>query len=99
MPNNKDDKDIEIIPPDRSQRDGQPEWIRISVEDGRKAFKSLPLHKRILLIASWIAGLIAVAVVVFLIAASVILIWIPLLIAIVLMVGVYVFFRTRLMRR
>lgn len=96
---NDKDKDIEIIPPGASQRRGGEEWIYISLDDSARAFKALPLHKRILLGLSWFAGLVVLGVILFLIVASAVLIWIPLLIAIALVTAAVVFFRTRLFRR
>lgn len=96
----KDPRDIEIIPPDsadRRQRDA--EWIYISLDGDRKAFSELPLHKRILLGATWLAGLLVLGLIVFLIVASAVLIWIPLLLAAGLVTASYIFFRTRFMRR
>lgn len=96
----KDPRDIEIIPPDgadRRQRDA--EWIYISLDGDRTAFSELPLHKRILLGATWLAGLLVFGLIVFLIVASAVLIWIPLLLAAALVTAGYIFLRTRFMRR
>jgi fatty acid desaturase len=99
MPPEKDDKDIEIIPPDRTRRNGDAEWISISFDDSARAFRELPLHKRILLGASWLAGILIFAAIVFLIIASAVLIWIPLLLAAIFIVSLFVFFRTKFGRR
>ncbi|MBY0530960.1 MAG: hypothetical protein K2P86_03210 [Xanthobacteraceae bacterium] len=99
MPSDNDKKDIEIIPPDRPRRERQAEWIYISFGDGAKAFNELPLHKRILLGASWLAGLIVVGIILFLIVASAVLIWIPLLLAAAVITGLVMFFRTKFRRR
>jgi hypothetical protein len=99
MPADKDDRDIEIIPPDRSRSQDRNEWVRISLGHNAKAFSDLPLHKRILLGASWLAGLILFAVIVFLILASAVLIWIPLLLAAAVIASVVFLVRTRFRRR
>jgi hypothetical protein len=100
MPSNDDKRDIEIIPPDgKRRRDNDPEWISISFGGTANPFKDLPLHKRILLAAGWLAGAIVLGVIVFLIIASAVLIWIPLLLAIALIVSLFVFFRTKFRRR
>jgi hypothetical protein len=59
----------------------------------------LPLHKRILLGATWLASALVLGVIVFLIVASAVLIWIPLLLAAVLITGLVIFFRTKFRRR
>lgn len=101
MPTDRDknDKDIEIIPPDRSGRRGDEQWIHVSVGDGAKAFNDLPLHKRILLGAASLAGAVVFGLTVFLIIASAVLIWIPLLLATILIAGIFLFFRAKLRRR
>ena len=100
MPSNDDKRDIEIIPPDgRRPRDNEPEWISISFGGTANPFKDLPLHKRILLAAGWLAGAIIFGAIVFLIIASAVLIWIPLLLAIILVASLVVFFRTKFRRR
>lgn len=100
MPTNKDERDIEIIPPDApGSRSRDPEWIYVSFDGSAKAFKDLPLHKRILLWAMSIAGAVVLGVIVFLIVASAVLIWIPLMLAVAVIVGVVVFFRTKFRRR
>ncbi len=99
MASRRDDKDIEIIPPERSQRDGRTEWVYVSLDDRAKAFKDLPLHKRLLLGAIWLAGAVLIGVIVFLVVASAVLIWIPLLLAIAVITGLVMFFRTKLGRR
>jgi hypothetical protein len=100
MPSDKDkDKDIEIIPPgDQRRRGNDPEWISISFGGSANPFKDLPLHKRILLAASWLAGAIVLAAIVFLVIASAVLIWIPLLLATILIGGLVLFFRTKFRR-
>jgi hypothetical protein len=98
MPSDKDDKDIEIIPPGEQQRWGRDEWLYVSFEDGAKAFRDLPLHKRILIGASWLAGLLVVGAILFLIVASAVLIWIPLLLAGTIITAVVVFFRAKFRR-
>jgi hypothetical protein len=99
MPSERDDKDIEIIPPDRSRRDGRTEWVYVSSDGTAKTFKDLPLHKRLLLGAAWLAGAVLLGVIVFLVVASAVLIWIPLLLAIAVITGLVMFFRTKLRRR
>jgi hypothetical protein len=98
MPSEKDDRDIEIIPPGEQQRRGRDEWVYVSFEDGAKAFRDLPLHKRILMGAAWLGGLLVIATILFLIVASAVLIWIPLLIAIAIVTTVVVFLRTKFRR-
>jgi hypothetical protein len=98
MPSDKD-RDIEIIPPgDKSRRDNDPEWVSISF-GSTNPFKDLPLHKRVLLAASWLAGAIVLGLIIFLIIASAVLIWIPLLLATILIATLIVFFRTKFRRR
>ena len=81
MPSDKD-RDIEIIPPgEQRRRNNEPEWISISFGGNANPFKDLPLHKRILLAASGLVGAIVLATIVFLVIASAVLIWIPLLLA------------------
>jgi hypothetical protein len=99
MPADKHDKDIEIIPPGQSQRRGGDEWIHISLENGAKAFRDLPLHKRLLLGAAWLGGLLVFATIIFLIIASAVLIWIPLLLATAIVTAMIVFLRARFRRR
>lgn len=100
MPSNNDkDRDIEIIPPGKQrQRDNDPEWISISFGGSANSFKDLPLHKRILLAASGLVGAIVLATIVFLVIASAVLIWIPLLLATILIGGLILFFRTKFRR-
>jgi hypothetical protein len=98
MPSNDDKKDIEIIPPGESRRGEDSEWIYIS--DGKtNPFKDLPLHKRILLGAAWLAGALVLGVIVFLIVASAVLIWIPLLLAAITIATLVIVFRTKFRRR
>lgn len=99
MPSDKDDRDIEIIPPGNSRQRGREEWIYVSFEDGAKAFRDLPLHKRILIGAAWLAGILVLGLIVFLIVASAVLIWIPLLLAGALITALVLFFRSRFQRR
>lgn len=99
MPSDKDDRDIEIIPPDQPRQRGDREWVHISFEDSANAFKRLPLHKRILLGATWLAGILIAVTLVFLIVASAVLIWIPLLLAMALITAIVVFFRAKFRRR
>lgn len=96
---NKDDK-IEIIPRDPSRRrERGEEWVYISFEDSANAFKALPLHKRIFYAMASLLGLLLIGAIVFLIFASVVLIWIPLLIATIFVVGGIAYFRARLFGR
>lgn len=99
MPSDKDDRerDIEIIPPGNPR--GREEWIYVSFGDGAKTFSELPLRQRILLGAAWLAGIVLIGVILFLILASAILIWIPLLLAIAVISAVVVFFRTKFRRK
>ena len=99
MPPEKDERDIEIIPPGAQRKRGDPEWIHVSFEDGAKAFGQLPLHKRILLGATWLAGIVIAIALIGLIVASAVLIWIPLLLATAAIAAVVVMFRTRFRRR
>lgn len=100
MPSDKNEKDIEIIPPgEKPRRGNDPEWISISFGSNTNPFKDLPLHKRILLAASWLAGAIVLGFIVFLVIASAVLIWIPLLLATILIGGLILFFRTKFRRR
>lgn len=100
MPSDDNRRDIEIIPPgEKRRRDNDTEWVFISFESGAKAFQELPLHKRILFAAGWLAGVIVLGLIVFLIIASAVLIWIPLLLATILIVSLIVFFRTKFGRR
>jgi hypothetical protein len=99
MSPDKDDRDIEIIPPGQSRQGGREEWVYVSFEGGAKAFRNLPLHKRILLGASWLAGIGLIGVILFLIVASAVLIWIPLLLATAVITAVVLFFRSRFRRR
>jgi hypothetical protein len=100
MASNNDPKDIEIIPPDEARRrEKNPEWVYISFDSAANPFRTLPLHKRILLGAAWLASLLAVGVIVFLIVASAVLIWIPLLLAAGVITALVVFFRTKFRRR
>ncbi len=96
----KDQKDIEIIPPDEARRrDRGPEWIHVSFDGTANPFRDLPLHKRILIGAAWLAGLLVFGFIVFLIIASAVLIWIPLLLAIAAITAFVVFVRTRFARK
>lgn len=100
MPSDKDQRDIEIIPPDEARRrDRDTAWIHVSFDGSTKSFKDLPFHKRVLLAATWLAGLIVFGFIVFLVIASAVLIWIPLLLATILIVSLVVFFRTKFLRR
>jgi hypothetical protein len=99
MPAEKNEKDIEIIPPNRGRSQDRAEWVHISFGDSAKAFSDLPLHKRILLGASWLAGLLVFVVIVFLILASAVLIWIPLLLATAAIASIIFLFRTKFRRR
>jgi hypothetical protein len=99
MSSDKDDKDIEIIPPGQSRQRGREEWVYVSFEDGAKAFRDLPLHKRILLGASWLAGIVLIGVILFLIVASAVLIWIPLLLATAVITAAVLFLRARFRQR
>ncbi|MBX3513816.1 MAG: hypothetical protein KF826_09045 [Xanthobacteraceae bacterium] len=100
MPSDRDEKDIEIIPPDAT-RSGKrdPEWVYISVNGSAYSFKDLPLHKRIMLIAAWLGGLLVAGFMIFLVVASAVLIWIPLLLAIAAITAFVLFFRTKFRRR
>ena len=95
MPSDKDDRDIEIIPPGQSRQHDREEWIRVSFGDGAKSFRDLPLRQRILLGAMWFAGIVVIGVILFLILASAILIWIPLLLATAAITALVLFFRTK----
>lgn len=95
MPSGKDDRDIEIIPPDQSRQRGDREWARISFENSAEAFRKLPLHKRILLGAAWLIGILITVTLIFLVVASAVLIWIPLLLTVALIAAVVVFFRKK----
>lgn len=100
MPSDKNDKDIEIIPPDGARRDRRdPEWVYISANGSSYSFKDLPLHKRIMLAAAWLGGLLVIGFVIFLIVASAVLIWIPLLLAIAAITAFVLFFRAKFYRR
>jgi hypothetical protein len=100
MPSDHDKKDIEIIPPgDKRRRDNDPEWISVSFGSTSNPFKDLPLHKRILLAAGWLAGALVLGAIVFLVIASAVLIWIPLLLATILILSLFVFFRTKFRQR
>jgi len=100
MAPNNDPKDIEIIPPDEARRrEKNPEWIYVSFDGAANPFKDLPLHKRILLGATWLTSLLIVGFIIFLIVASAVLIWIPLLLAIGVITALVVFFRTKFRRR
>lgn len=98
MSKDRDDRDIEIIPPDPHRRREDAEWIFISFEDRAKAFRELPLYRRVLLSAAWLGGVILLGTVVFLIVASAVLIWIPLLLAAALVTAVIVFLRSKFRR-
>ena len=100
MPQDKDQKDIEIIPPEEARRrDRNPEWIYVSFDGAANPFRDLPLHKRILLGSAWLAGIVVLGVIIFLVIASAVLIWIPLLLAIGVITALFVFFRTKFRRR
>jgi hypothetical protein len=99
MPTDDNQRDIEIIPPgDGRRQDNDAEWVAISFESGARAFKKLPLHKRILVATGWLAGVIALGLIVFLIIASAVLIWIPLLLATILIASLFVLFRRSSLR-
>jgi fatty acid desaturase len=99
MPSDNDKKDIEIIPPDgKRRREQDSEWVSISFDGSANPFKELPLHKRILLAAAWLAGAIILGAIVFLIIASAVLIWIPLLLATILIASLIVLFRRQFRR-
>ncbi len=95
MSTDKNDRDIEIIPPDRSGSRQESEWVFVTFEDRARAYRELPLYKRILFAAASIGGLIALGVILFLILASAVLIWIPLMIATALIAAAVMFFRTK----
>lgn len=100
MATEPDDRDIEIIPPDRSGSRGQkPEWIYIDATGDAKSFSDIPFHKKLLLGAATLAGLVLAFTIVFLVVASAVFIWIPLLLAIGLLAAGYAFFRRRVLRR
>ena len=100
MPSDNDKKDIEIIPPgDKRRRDNDPEWISVSFGSTSNPFKGLPLHKRILLAAGWLAGVLVLGAIVFLVIASAVLIWIPLLLATILILSLFLFFRRKFRQR
>jgi uncharacterized YccA/Bax inhibitor family protein len=100
MPSDNDKQDIEIIPPDEARRrDRDADWTYISFDASANPFRDMPLHKRILVGAIWLAALVAVALVVFLIVASDVLIWIPLLIAGGIITALVLFFRRHFTRR
>ncbi len=95
MPTDKNDRDIEIIPPDRSGSRQESEWVFVTFEDRARAYRELPLYKRILYAAASIGGLVALGVILFLILASAVLIWIPLMIATALIAAAVMFLRTK----
>ncbi len=96
----KDKKDIEIIPPgEESRREREPEWIHISFDGTGKSFSEMPLHQRLLLGAASLLGAVVLAFIIFLIVASAVLIWIPLLIAIGVITTLVVFFRRQFRQR
>jgi hypothetical protein len=99
MSADKNDRDIEIIPPGEQRRGDRDEWVYVSFGDGAKAFRDLPLHKRLLLGAAWLGGLLVFATIIFLIVASAVLIWIPLLLAMAIVTAVIVFLRAKFRRR
>lgn len=99
MSSDKNDRDIEIIPPGQSPKDGREDWTYVTFEGSAKAFRDLPLHKRIMLGAAWLAGILLFCTIVFLIVASAVLIWIPLLLATAIITGLIVFIRAKLRRR
>lgn len=99
MNSGKDEKDIEIIPPGAKPRRDREDWVYVSFGDGAKDFRDLPLHKRILIGATWLAGIAVFGLIVFLIVASAVLIWIPLLLAAAVVTALVVFFRSRFQRR
>lgn len=98
MPAERDDRDIEIIPPERPGSRRESEWVFISFGDGAKAYRELPLYKRVLFAAASLVGLVAIAAIVFLVVASAVLVWIPLMLATALIVGTIVFLRTQFRR-
>lgn len=98
MSADKNERDIEIIPPDRSERRGDPEWIFVSFEDQARAYRELPFYKRVLFALASIGGVITLGVILFLIVASAVLIWIPLMLATALVVAAVVFFRAKFWR-
>jgi hypothetical protein len=98
MPRDDSDKDIEIIPPGQSRHHGDSEFIYVSFGSGAKAFRDLPLHKRILLGATWLGGLVLIGAILFLIVASAVLIWIPLLLATAVITALVVFLRAKFRR-
>jgi hypothetical protein len=99
MSSDKDDRDIEIIPPGQSRERGREEWIHVSFGDGAKSFRDLPLRQRILLGAAWLVGIVVIGVILFLILASAILIWIPLLLATAAITALVLFFRAKFGRK
>lgn len=100
MKSENNERDIEIIPPKKSDSRTEAEWIYISFDERAKAFAKMPLYKRILLGASWLASLALVLTIIFLIIASAVLIWIPLLLAAIIIGAIVMFlrgtFRTRI---
>jgi len=88
-----DEREIEIIPPGKSGRRTEAEWIYVSFDDRAKAFAKLPLYKRILLGAAWLASLAVLLTIAFLILASAVLIWIPLLLAAIVIGAIVMFLR------
>jgi hypothetical protein len=100
MPSENDKKDIEIIPPDSPRRRGPNEGrIYISIDGEARSFNELPLHKRILLGTAGIAGALILGTLVFLIIASAVLIWIPLLAAAAIVSAIVLYVRSRFLRR
>ncbi len=92
--------DIEIIPPDRAgERHQQREWIHISFGPGSNVFQNLPWHKRALYALAGLAGALIFGTIVFLVLASTILIWIPLILAVGTVITVVALVRSRFLRR
>jgi hypothetical protein len=99
MNSGRDEKDIEIIPPGAKPRRDREDWVYVSFGDDAKDFRDLPLHKRIMIGATWLAGIAVFGLIVFLIVASAVLIWIPLFLAVAVVTALIVFFRSRFRRR
>lgn len=99
MPSDRDEREIEIIPPGRTSQRDDSEWVFIGFDDRAKAFRDLPWHKRFMLVAASIAGLIIFASVLFLIVASAVLIWIPLLLATIAITTITLFLRSKMRKR
>src|SRR5690349_19936685 len=100
MPSANDKQDIEIIPPDEARRrDRDADWTYISFDATANPFRGMPLHQRYLVGAIWVAALVAVALVVFLIVASAVLISSPSLIAGGIITALSLSFRRHFTRR